>query len=309
MNGAPVLQLDAVTAERNSLHEDLISHRDSKRTVDRQWRLERERCERLESELAFYQSHSAQALSDRDKVTTLGESALRICCLRRLGTGESCSHGKFRRLCRATASATVLEAKALAQMLKGLMSMVCISSSLPHVCQGATIMCGTVQAVWEAEELKGQLLKAEGDLRDARAALSAETDSRAEAERQLSQVKQQNDSLRVSTHTMCRAQPVCHAINDMPARCGRLMQVLQASDRAMHAKQCTAVQAKAKASEEIPALRQHLSAARTTTEQLEQHRDSLQVRMCCLPPGALAPGTINLRLLGFHISERLCLHH
>ena len=89
--------------------------------------------------------------------------------------------------------------------------MVCISSSLPHVCQGATIMCGTVQAVWEAEELKGQLLKAEGDLRDARAALSAETDSCAEAERQLSQVRQQNDSLRVSTHTMCRAQPVpCH---------------------------------------------------------------------------------------------------
>ena len=60
-----------MTAERSSLHEDLISHRDSKRTVDRQWRLERERCERLESELAFYQSHSAQALSDRDKVAAL----------------------------------------------------------------------------------------------------------------------------------------------------------------------------------------------------------------------------------------------
>ena len=63
-----VLQLDAVLAERNSLHEDLINHRDSKRTVDKQWRLERERSERLESELAFYQNHSAQALSDRDKV-------------------------------------------------------------------------------------------------------------------------------------------------------------------------------------------------------------------------------------------------
>jgi len=63
-----MLQLDAVTAERNSLYEDLINHRDSKRTVDKQWRLERERCERLESELAFYQNHSAQALSDRDKV-------------------------------------------------------------------------------------------------------------------------------------------------------------------------------------------------------------------------------------------------
>ena len=95
MNGAPVLQLDAVTAERNSLHEDLISHRDSKRTVDRQWRLERERCERLESELAFYQSHSAQALSDRDKVSALSEGALRICCLRRLGTGKGCFRGKF----------------------------------------------------------------------------------------------------------------------------------------------------------------------------------------------------------------------
>ncbi len=65
-------QLDAVTAERNSLHEDLINHRDSKRTVDKQWRLERERCERLESELAFYQNHSAQALSDRDKVRRAG---------------------------------------------------------------------------------------------------------------------------------------------------------------------------------------------------------------------------------------------
>lgn len=67
-----VLQLDAVTADRNSLHEDLINHRDSKRTVDKQWRLERERCERLESELAFYQNHSAQALSDRDKVRRIG---------------------------------------------------------------------------------------------------------------------------------------------------------------------------------------------------------------------------------------------
>ena len=104
--------------------------------------------------------------------------------------------------------------------------MVCISSSSPRVCQGATIMCGTVQAVWEAEELKGQLLKAEGDLRDARAALGAEADSRAEAERQLSQVRQQNDSLRVSSYMMCHAQPMCHAINAMPAHCDRFVQVL-----------------------------------------------------------------------------------
>ena len=51
--------------------------------------------------------------------------------------------------------------------------------------------------MWEAEELKGQLLKAESDLRDARAALGAELDRCAEAERQLQQVRQHNDSLQV----------------------------------------------------------------------------------------------------------------
>lgn len=61
-------QLEAVSAERDGLYEDLINHRTSKRTVDKQWRIEREKSERLESELAFYQSHSARTLSDRDKV-------------------------------------------------------------------------------------------------------------------------------------------------------------------------------------------------------------------------------------------------
>ena len=51
--------------------------------------------------------------------------------------------------------------------------------------------------MWEAEELKGQLLKAETDLRDAHAALGAESDRCAEAERQLQQVRQHNDSLQV----------------------------------------------------------------------------------------------------------------
>ena len=228
MSGEPVLQLDAVTAERNSLHEDLISHRDSKRTVDRQWRLERERCERLESELAFYQSHSAQALSDRDKVTALSKRARRVWRLRRPGSCGECFHGHSASLCLcwAIASATRLKAQLPAQMSTRQMFMVCIGSSLPHVYQDATVTCGAVQAVWEAEELKGQLLKAEGDLRDARAALGAEADSRAEAERQLSQVRQQNDSLRVSTYTVCQAQPVCHAINDMPGHCGRRMHFL-----------------------------------------------------------------------------------
>ncbi len=61
-------KLEAVNAERDGLYEDLINHRTSKRTVDKQWRIEREKSERLESELAFYQSHSARTLSDRDKV-------------------------------------------------------------------------------------------------------------------------------------------------------------------------------------------------------------------------------------------------
>ncbi len=53
------------------------------------------------------------------------------------------------------------------------------------------------QAVWEAEELKGQLLKAESELQDARAALGAEAEAHAEAERQLHQVRQHNNSLQV----------------------------------------------------------------------------------------------------------------
>ena len=61
-------QLHAVSAERDGLYEDLINHRTSKRTVEQQWRKEREKSEHLESELAFYQNHSARALSDRDQV-------------------------------------------------------------------------------------------------------------------------------------------------------------------------------------------------------------------------------------------------
>ena len=63
-----LVQLEAVTAERDGLYEDLINHRTSKRTVDKQWRIEREKSERLETELAFYQSQTARTLSDRDKV-------------------------------------------------------------------------------------------------------------------------------------------------------------------------------------------------------------------------------------------------
>jgi hypothetical protein len=67
-----------VVAERDSLREDLIHHRTSKRTVDKQWRIEREKSERLESELGFYQNHSARALADRDKVIISPNAAFSV---------------------------------------------------------------------------------------------------------------------------------------------------------------------------------------------------------------------------------------
>ena len=65
-----------MSAERDGLYEDLLNHRTSKRTVDKQWRLEREKSERLEAELAFYQTQSARALSDRDKARALSPPAV-----------------------------------------------------------------------------------------------------------------------------------------------------------------------------------------------------------------------------------------
>ena len=62
------VQLAGVQAERNSLREDLISYRTSKRHADSSWRAERDRAERLEKELSFYQGQSARAMADRDKV-------------------------------------------------------------------------------------------------------------------------------------------------------------------------------------------------------------------------------------------------
>ena len=66
-----LLQLAAVTEERDNLREDLRGHKDSKRTVDRSWRVERERAETLERELGFYQSQSARAMADRDQACSL----------------------------------------------------------------------------------------------------------------------------------------------------------------------------------------------------------------------------------------------
>ena len=65
------LQLEAVVAERDGLREDLRGFRDSKRQSDQSWRSERQRVEALESELAFYQTQSAGAMAERDKVAVL----------------------------------------------------------------------------------------------------------------------------------------------------------------------------------------------------------------------------------------------
>ena len=70
------MQLAAVTEERNNLREDLRGHRDSKRTVDNSWRAERERADQLEKELQFYQTQSARAMADRDKVLAHSQSSL-----------------------------------------------------------------------------------------------------------------------------------------------------------------------------------------------------------------------------------------
>jgi len=66
-----VAQLASVQAERNSLREDLVNYRTSKRHADSSWRAERDKAERLEKELAFYQAQSARAMADRDKACPL----------------------------------------------------------------------------------------------------------------------------------------------------------------------------------------------------------------------------------------------
>ncbi len=78
--------------------------------------------------------------------------------------------------------------------------------------------------MWEAEELKGQLLKTESDLRDARAALGAESDRCAEAQRQLQHVQRQLDSLQVGLvrgSSSLTTDPVV-AVNNPTALCGMI---------------------------------------------------------------------------------------
>ena len=57
-----------VTEERNNLREDLWGHKDSRRLVESSYIKERDRADKLEKELQFYQTQSARAMADRDKV-------------------------------------------------------------------------------------------------------------------------------------------------------------------------------------------------------------------------------------------------
>jgi chromosome segregation ATPase len=59
-------QLQAATAERDSLLEDLRSVREAKRLADQAYRDQTQRVKSLEGELAFYRGQAAQAMADRD---------------------------------------------------------------------------------------------------------------------------------------------------------------------------------------------------------------------------------------------------
>ena len=61
------MQLEAVSAERDGLYEDVVDHQASKRTVDKQLCMEKEKSARLEAELAFYRTQRLRPLSDQDK--------------------------------------------------------------------------------------------------------------------------------------------------------------------------------------------------------------------------------------------------
>lgn len=168
-----VVQLDAVTRECSTLHQDLANHRQTKQTVDQQWRLERER---LESELTCRQNHSAQPLSVWDKVRWNGA---RISALR----PDICDAQRSRHQ-----SAAGLEPCWYTIIL------ICTAS---QSLQTTEIIRKALQAVSGAEDLKEQLLKIEGEWQNMRDELGKEKEARVEAERQLQEVMQQKDSLQV----------------------------------------------------------------------------------------------------------------
>ena len=76
------MQLEAVSAERDGLYEDLCKYQTSMCTLDEQWRLkEKEKTERLQAELAS-QIQSAQALTDQHKARPCSKACFR--------TGSAC---------------------------------------------------------------------------------------------------------------------------------------------------------------------------------------------------------------------------
>mmetsp|Transcript_38750 Transcript_38750/g.109569 ORF Transcript_38750/g.109569 Transcript_38750/m.109569 type:complete len:363 (-) Transcript_38750:205-1293(-) len=67
--------LHAVTAERDSLREDIAQMRRAKGTSDSTWRTERARADKLEKELSFYQEQSMQTMAERDEALEEVEQA------------------------------------------------------------------------------------------------------------------------------------------------------------------------------------------------------------------------------------------
>ena len=69
------MQLEAVSAERDELYDDLVNHQASKRTLAKQLCLEKEKSARLEAELEFYRTQRLRPLSDQDKARSCSNKA------------------------------------------------------------------------------------------------------------------------------------------------------------------------------------------------------------------------------------------
>jgi len=168
-----VAQLASVQAERNSLREDLVNYRTSKRHADSSWRAERDKAERLEKELAFYQAQSARAMADRDKACPLPQPPPQSC--QRPGLPGDLAQGR-------------LQAVPLCQ---------------PRCTHALGLR---LQAAWEAEELRSRSLGLEERARRAEGQTEAERARRLEAERALQSSREREAALQVRRHA-CRRWP------------------------------------------------------------------------------------------------------
>ena len=61
------MQLEAVSAERDGLYEELLNQQASKRTVDKHLGSEKAKSARLEAELAIYRAQRLRPLPDQDQ--------------------------------------------------------------------------------------------------------------------------------------------------------------------------------------------------------------------------------------------------